>query len=116
MIVFAFDRDLTVNVNEGPVPLVLVKHLAHNTEHEVWATGNQLLKAEAGIPGIDEMCARIKIVRKGIGRERRLEILKQIFPDPQIRIVVDDFNLAHVKGWIWLEPNLFVELVNLLRL
>ena len=62
MIVFAFDRDSTVDVNppddgSPAVPLDWVMHLAHHTEHEVWATGNQQLVAEADIPGDDAAVA-----------------------------------------------------------
>lgn len=64
--VFLFDRDLTVNVNweveeldwipenAEPVPLQWVIWLAHESEHHVWATGNQHLRREAGIPGVEE--------------------------------------------------------------
>lgn len=62
MIVFAFDRDETVSVN-GPdirqaVPLEWIRYLAHETEHEVWAIGNQDLKEEADIPGDAEAAER----------------------------------------------------------
>ena len=84
MIVFAFDRDLTVDVNEGPVPLALVRHLAPETEHEVWATGNQLLKQEAGIPGITEILARARAedypAPDHCPRVRRLEIAVSDIP------------------------------------
>ena len=55
--VFAFDRDDAVTSSEktGPIPIEWVRYLAHETEHEVWAIGNQDLKAEADIPGIAEM-------------------------------------------------------------
>lgn len=64
--VFLFDRDLTVDLNwevedldwipEGaePVPIEWVIWLAHESEHHVWATGNQHLRNEAGIPGVEE--------------------------------------------------------------
>ena len=62
-IVFAFDRDRTVRVNQlykpdTLVPLAWVRHLAHETDHEVWAIGNQTLKGEADIPGIEELAER----------------------------------------------------------
>jgi hypothetical protein len=55
---FAFDRDDTVTSSPektGPVPVEWVRHLAHDTGHEVWATGNQKLKDEADLPGVEEM-------------------------------------------------------------
>jgi hypothetical protein len=48
MKIFAFDRDETVDVNGGPIPLGWVHWLARETHHEVWAVGNQLLVDEAG--------------------------------------------------------------------
>ncbi len=45
MILFAFDRDLTVDVSQGPVPLDLIIHLARKLTHGAWrrweATGGQ---------------------------------------------------------------------------
>jgi len=56
MVVFAFDRDWTVDVNPHPrkeaVPLEWVRHLAHETDHPVYAIGNQALADEAAIPGV----------------------------------------------------------------
>ena len=55
MYLFSFDRDSTVAVQDDyPVPLIPVEwvsYLAHETEHIVWAHGNQKLKEEADIPG-----------------------------------------------------------------
>ena len=58
-IVFAFDRDdtLTNSPKTGPIPIEWVRHLARETDHEVWATGNQKLKSEADLPGTDELIA-----------------------------------------------------------
>ena len=55
--VFAFDRDDCVSSSPktGPVPIEWVRYLAHETQHEVWATGSQKLKPEAEIPGTEEM-------------------------------------------------------------
>ena len=59
MRVFAFDRDRTIDVNPPPgkkdaVPIEWVQTLAQDTDHEVWAIGNQDLVDEAGIPGDNE--------------------------------------------------------------
>ncbi len=120
MIVFAFDRDLTVDVNEGPVPLALVRHLAHCTDHQVWATGNQLLKDEAGIPGIAEIITRAQAaelpVPVKLGRERRIELLGDLFPEADAHIVVDDFCLSAIPGWSWFSPECFMELVAAIQL
>lgn len=55
--VFAFDRDDAVNSSPktGPIPVEWVRHLAHETDHEVWATGNQKLADEADVPGTAEL-------------------------------------------------------------
>lgn len=60
MIVFSFDRDSTVDVNpidssQSVVPLDWIQYLAHETDHVVWAHGNQDLKREAVIPGKQEL-------------------------------------------------------------
>ncbi len=118
MIVFAFDRDLTVDVNEGPVPLALVRHLAHDTPHEVWATGNQILKLEAGIPGTAEIISRAQAaelpVPITVDRVRRIELLGDLFPEADAHIVVDDFVLS-IPGWRWFSPETFMDLVTAVR-
>lgn len=128
MILFAFDRDKTIDVSEGPVPLALVKHLAFATPHEVWAMGNQLLCAEAGIPGLDVLLQRARSmgievdrmrelgapsVQHAIYRDRmaRLELLAKLFPrlETRKRIVVDDADLSALEGWAWYSPARFME-------
>jgi hypothetical protein len=118
MMVFAFDRDRTVRVNQlykpdTLIPLAWVRHLAHATDHEVWAIGNQTLKEEAGIPGIEELAARY--YEAGIDRlgqkddwdryeycpirRKRLRMLAEEFPDAAEYVVVDDIDLSDVEGW-----------------
>lgn len=117
MMVFAFDRDWTVDVNPRPghdaVPLAWVEHLAHETDHEVWAIGNQDLTHEAEIPGIVELSERY--YEEGIDRlgeqdefgrfefwplrRERLRMLTEVFPDAVEYIVVDDIDLSDVDGW-----------------
>jgi len=62
MLVFAFDRDWTIDVNPHPrhdaVPLEWVRHLAHETPHAVYAIGNQTLAEEAAIPGVVDIVGR----------------------------------------------------------
>ena len=102
------------------MPLALVRHLAHGTGHQVWATGNQLLKAEAGIPGIDEIIARALAedlpVPIKLRRERRIELLGDLFPEADAHIVVDDFCLSAIPGWHWYAPETFMELVDVIQL
>lgn len=116
MIVLAFDRDWTVDVNPPPdreaVPLDWVQYWAHKTDHEVWAIGKQDLVYEAGIPGVVEAVRRYHGNLNKLGeqddagryewwpsRERRLELLAELFPDAFRYIVVDDLDLSHVEGW-----------------
>lgn len=93
--VFAFDRDdaVTSSPKTGPVPIEWVRYLAHETDHEVWATGNQALKEEANVPGTEEM---IELYRERWGDPRahfegrthpkveRREGLPADAPDPDV--------------------------------
>lgn len=116
MIVFAFDRDDTVDVNphhrmEPMVPLSWVRYLAHETPHEVWATGNQALRGEADIPGVDEALARVEYEPIGVGLDRRerVHLLSALFPDADRHVVIDDVDLSHLDGWEHYFPWTFVE-------
>lgn len=117
MKVFAFDRDHTVDVSPHPspekemVPLDWVRRLSG--EHEVWAIGNQKLKKEADIPGLQELVRGLdnewyeKLGEKVDDeyhddfptREERLHMLSELFPNADEYIVVDDADLNHVEGW-----------------
>lgn len=115
MLVLAFDRDWTVDLNPAPgkqaVPLEWVTYWAES-EHECWATGNQRLVEEAGIPGTVESIRRRDGDIEALGeknalgryehwpeREDRLRILADLFPEAEDYIVVDDLDLSHVDGW-----------------
>ena len=54
-VLYCFDRDATVEtgIPRGPVPLSDVKNLEE--ENVVYATGNQRLRREAGIPGVKDI-------------------------------------------------------------
>ena len=123
MKVFAFDRDETVDTNppknRPAVPLTWVRHLAHETDHEVWAIGNQMLRGEADIPGVSEAYARLPSddhhfgdPSVGIPREKRVQMLSVIFPEAEQYIVIDDVNLKHLDGWTHYFPWDFVEAVE----
>lgn len=116
MHVLAFDRDWTVDVNPHPrheaIPLEWVRYWAHDTEHEVWAIGNQDLVKEADIPGTVESIRRRDGDITALGeqnefgryewwpkRDQRLQILADLFPDAEEYIIVDDLDLSHVDGW-----------------
>ncbi len=126
MNIFAFDRDETVDVNGGPIPLGWVRWLARETHHEVWAVGNQLLVDEAGIPGVEEMERRTGQSHEELlvdvpphireqhrsnvkGKMQRLILLDRIYSVASAKIVIDDYDLAHVDGWEYLPPERFVE-------
>jgi len=116
MRVLAFDRDWTIDVNPAPgkqaVPLRWVRYWSERTEHEVWAIGNQRLVDEAGIPGVVEAIRRkhgdIDVLGEQNERGRygwwpdrddRLHLLRELFPDVEDHIVVDDIDLSFVDGW-----------------
>lgn len=129
MNVFAFDRDHTVDVSPHPerpvVPHRWVTHLACETEHEVWAIGNQDLKAEADIPGIQELVRRLdnewyeklgdqadeKWFEEWPTGEQRLRMIEELFPAADEYTVVDDADLSAVEGWSHYYAWDFVEAV-----
>lgn len=123
MKVFAFDRDDTVDVSKGPVPLSAVRDLAHSTSHEVWAIGNQTLTQEADIPGITE--AREQLIDRytgsdstspwasppeNPGRKKRLLMVEALFPDANEYIHIDDDNvlISRRERWSYYRPKAFV--------
>lgn len=129
MYVLAFDRDWTVDVNPHPhreaVPLEWVRYWAHETEHEVWAIGNQYLVGEADIPGTVESVRRRDGNIDALGeqdedgyfewwpdREERLDILAELFPNADGHVVVDDLDLGYVEGWGHYHAWDFVEAVQ----
>ena len=129
MYVLAFDRDWTVDVNPHPyreaVPLEWVRYWAHETEHEVWAIGNQDLVEEADVPGTVESIRRRDGDTDALGeqdasgrydwwpeREERLRILAAQFRDADGHVVVDDLDLGHVDGWNHYHAWEFVERVR----
>jgi HEAT repeat protein len=117
MFVLAFDRDWTVDVNPHPnreaVPLEWVRHLAHETDHVVYAIGNQLLADEAAIPGVVDIVGRHSDEwEQWLGekqpdgyydrfptRRERLALIADLHPDADGYVVVDDIDLSDVDGW-----------------
>lgn len=112
--VFAFDRDYTIDVNpprdedREPVPIEWVGYLAHETDHIVYATGNQMLKREASIPGIAEIVDAhpegdleedVRSVTVRPDRDERVQMLGDLYPDAEELIVVDDADLSHLREW-----------------
>jgi hypothetical protein len=117
MRVFAFDRDWTVDVNPHPqheaVPLSWVRHLAHETDHAVYAIGNQDLADEAAIPGVVDIVGRHAddwdewlggkqldgYYERFPTRRERLALITDLHPDAEEYVVVDDIDLSDVDGW-----------------
>jgi RNA polymerase-binding transcription factor DksA len=117
MLVFAFDRDWTVDVNPHPrhdaVPLEWVRHLAHDTDHAVYAIGNQDLADEAAIPGVVDIVGQHSddwhdwlgdkqpdgYYERFPTRRERLQLITDLHPGADDYIVVDDLDLSDVEGW-----------------
>ncbi|MEF8825306.1 MAG: HEAT repeat domain-containing protein [Halapricum sp.] len=117
MLVFAFDRDWTVDVNPHPqhdtVPLGWVRQLAHETEHVVYAIGNQELATEAAIPGVVDIVGRHPDDwDRWLGqkqpdghyeqfplRRERLSLIADLHPTADAYIVVDDLDLSDIDEW-----------------
>jgi len=117
MLVFAFDRDWTVDVNPHPrhdaVPLEWVRHLAHETPHAVYAIGNQSLADEAAIPGVVDVVGQHPDDwdewlgdKQADGRyeqfpqrRERLSLIADLHPDADGYVVVDDLDLSDVNNW-----------------
>jgi len=117
MLVFAFDRDWTVDVNPHPhrdaVPLEWVRHLAHETDHAVYAIGNQMLADEAAIPGVVDIVGHHSddweewlgekqpdgYYEQFPTRRERLALIADLHPTADDYIVVDDIDLRDVDGW-----------------
>jgi len=140
--VVCFDRDYTVSVNPHPkqqaVPLSWVKHLAHEqTEVDVWATGNQLLREEAAIPGISEAITSWRELTlpdsveqfheyvppqaRKPSRKEGLRLVKVVYDeitaalDIDIQfIVIDDVDLTQLEseGWKHYFPWDFVSVIK----
>ena len=123
-LLFAFDRDLTVDVNCGAVPLEWVKLLAKR--HLVYSVGNPRLGPEAGIPthnDVKDECKRrglvvvipavsLKHVEDGYlsnaeGKIRRLSRLSALFGRGYDKIIVDDIDLSTMPGWTYFHPDEF---------
>ena len=128
-VVACFDRDWTVSVNPPPdgeaVPLSWVKAYAHGNGYgrvDVWATGNQRLRGEAAIPGVETARAMradlglpevesrasdpagIAPVNRGLPTRRdRLRMVAELYEEsgrPETTLlVVDDVDLSDMDGW-----------------
>jgi hypothetical protein len=134
-----FDRDRTVSVNPHPekraVPIGWLQHWCHVEEIPVWATGNQHLRTEAKIPGINDAEHAWKSYLTGDEYEyensqfedyikpRRRDGLRLIhdlyqetFPNEDFRfVVVDDVDVSDLSDegpWTHYFPWGFVEAVE----
>lgn len=110
MEVYAFDRDFTVDVSLGPVPLEWVTYLSQQQNCEVWAIGNQALCEEADIPG--EVALREEFNKSDpiSARTERLRLLEQLFDSAEKYVVVDDIDLTRMEPtWEYYHPEDFVK-------
>lgn len=129
--VLCFDRDQTLNLNPPQngkaVPLSWVQYYAHFTNLDVWATGNQQLQIEAGVPTPYEASQMLKddghSVRydpSGSHQARRngLQIIEKLYSevyDNPSFLVVDDANLtafAQDTKWQYYSPAEFVSFIK----
>lgn len=115
-ICFCWDRDGTVNIGKwpGPIPVEWVEYLAHETHHEVWATGNQSLKQEADIPGTSDLLDSIPgheaVLHRNPGRRERLRLVKRVV-DADLFVVIDDVDLKDMEeeGFFYYTPDDFID-------
>lgn len=130
MIVFAFDRDWTVDVNPHPeedsVPLEWVRRLARRSEYRVYALGNRMLAEEASIPDVVDVVHRHPDdAERWLGqptggsfperlptRQERLSLIADLHPEAEKYVAVDDLDLSYVEGWTHYYPWDFVRAVN----
>lgn len=139
--VICFDRDHTVSINPHPdrdaVPLSWVKYLAHEVPAiDVWATGNQMLREEASIPGISEAItcwryltlpddpveyhAHVPMGARLPGRREGLELIQAVYDrlatesETYRLLVVDDVDLSDLEsdGWTHYFPWGFVAAIE----
>lgn len=117
--VYSFDRDGTMSISNGPVPMDYISHLVHQG-HYVYAHGNQALTFEAHIHGIKYISDKIgRTVGGGVSPvfrtiPQRFEILgalREIHLDATSYICIDDMNLSAALGWTFYFPQAFVEVV-----
>lgn len=117
MTVYCFDRDFTVSTNPKPgresVPISWIKWLFQETDNYVYATGNQHLRREALIPGIEEARLRWEKMNgydpqdryeddsyySGYKPSRRngLRMVKDVHPNEEEFVVVDDIRLHDME-------------------
>lgn len=98
MIVYAFDRDDTVNSSDGPIQLESVRNLSE--KEIVYASGNQKLCFEADVLGFG--------AEEGTKPERLMKI-KELHSDVDSYVVVDDEDLSDVEGWNHYFPDQFMK-------
>lgn len=93
--VFAFDRDLTVDVNQGPVPLEWVRHLDGRPDSKVIAIGNQRLVDEADVVGLEWLADQLDYEDANPAREERVRRVREWAEERDIHILyhVDDVKV-----------------------
>ncbi|MFD1684853.1 hypothetical protein [Halobellus litoreus] len=116
MYALAFDRDWTVDVNPHPqrdaVPLSWSGTGRTRSATRAGRSGIKNLVDEAAIPGTVGSIRRRDGHIDALGeqneygyyewwpdRKERLRILRELFPNAEGHLVVDDLDLGHVDGW-----------------
>lgn len=128
--VVCLDRDLTTSTGmpPGPISVKTIKKNLKEKTYLVLATGNQLLKNEAKVPGKLELQqvtnekgekAKNKILQEykknheyrrinttSLKRRQTIQKVKRIFPNKTI-VVIDDANLSDIENIQYYEPHEF---------
>ena len=95
-LVFAFDRDDTVDTSYGPVPVAWVSHLDARDDAKAIAIGNQDLVDEAGIDGLYWLADELGYEEPVPPRADRLVRVRE-WADAQGASVVHHVDDAHVN-------------------
>lgn len=127
--VILFGYDETIGNGSQNVPLSYVQYYAHETDHHVWAIGNQQLQIEAAVPTPYE--AKKILIENGISvpyssggghvhRKDRLNIINLLYENIQGNgevIVIDGTNhtgfCSRYDNWTWYHPKDFDEITRI---
>jgi len=107
-VLYCFDRDMTVEagIPRGPVSLRTVRRLADN--NPMYATGNQHLRMEADIPGVDDLR------EEQVSREQGIALVcHKEYENIDAAVAVDDVDVSGVRDLdVYYEPWEFYLLMS----
>lgn len=115
---FCFDRDETVSTGTppGPIPIEVVRYISHDTNHPVWATGNQALTGEADINGRDTMIEdlpnHLSVLLKNGGRRDMVKSARRL-SNAEKYVVIDDVDLSDMEGVTHYYPEEFLDVYEI---